>query len=115
MLKAQLNRDHERSNSSWLGRVACPRAFVILLLILLSGESAIPRQPNLNIASFDRARVLKAAKEYLSEKPITITASSSPRSVGGLHDFFSEADYWWPDPKDPIAHGWEAWLAPAPL
>jgi hypothetical protein len=24
-----------------------------------------------------------------------------PRSAGGLHDFFSEADYWWPDPKNP--------------
>src|SRR5213596_2670711 len=101
MLKAQLNRDHERSNSSWLGSVACPRAFVILLLILLSGKSAIPRQPNLNVASFDRARVLKAANQFLSEKPITITASSSPRSAGGSHDFFSKADYWWPDPKDP--------------
>src|SRR5713226_6445588 len=101
MLEAQLNRHHERSNSSWLGRVACPRAFVVLLLIFLSSESAIPRQPNLNVANFDRARVLKAAKEYLSEQPITITASSSPRSAGGLHDFFSEADYWWPDPKDP--------------
>jgi hypothetical protein len=54
-----------------------------------------------NIAAIDRARVLKAANQYLSENPITITASSSPRSVGGLHDFFSEADYWWPDPKDP--------------
>jgi len=45
--------------------------------------------------------VLKAANQYLNEKPITITASSSPRSAGGLHDFFSEADYWWPDPNDP--------------
>ncbi len=59
------------------------------------------QQPSFDVAAFDRARVLKAAKEYLSEKPITITASSSPRSAGGLHDFFSEADYWWPDPKDP--------------
>jgi len=58
-------------------------------------------QPNFNVAIFDRARVLKAANQYLSEKPITITASSSPRSAGGRHDFFSEADYWWPDPKDP--------------
>jgi len=30
-----------------------------------------------------------------------VTASSSPRSAGGPHDFFSEADYWWPDPKNP--------------
>ncbi len=58
-------------------------------------------QKSFDVATFDRARVLKAANQYLSEKPITITASSSPRSAGGPHDFFSEADYWWPDPKDP--------------
>ncbi|HXT62996.1 MAG TPA: alginate lyase family protein [Pyrinomonadaceae bacterium] len=55
----------------------------------------------MNVAAIDRARVLKAANQYLSEKPITITASSSPRSAGGLHDYFSEGDYWWPDPANP--------------
>ena len=29
------------------------------------------------------------------------TASHSPRSAGGPHDFFSEADYWWPDADHP--------------
>jgi hypothetical protein len=37
----------------------------------------------------------------LKEAPITITASRSSRSAGGLHDFFSEGDYWWPDPQNP--------------
>ncbi|MDZ4799936.1 MAG: alginate lyase family protein [Bryobacteraceae bacterium] len=32
-----------------------------------------------------------------------MTASRSPRSAGGTHDFFSEGDYWWPDPKNPAA------------
>lgn len=45
--------------------------------------------------------MLAAAKRYLSETPRTITASSSPRSSGGRHDFFSEGDYWWPDPANP--------------
>jgi hypothetical protein len=36
----------------------------------------------------------------LNEQPITITSSHSPRSAGGLHDFFSEGDYWWPDPAN---------------
>jgi hypothetical protein len=54
-----------------------------------------------DVAAFDRARVLKPADAYLSEKPVTVTASHSPRSAGGLHDFFSEGDYWWPDPKNP--------------
>jgi hypothetical protein len=54
-----------------------------------------------DVAAFDRARVLKAARQCLSEEPLTITASHSPRSAGGLHDFFSEGDYWWPDPQNP--------------
>src|SRR5205823_14549763 len=58
------------------------------------------QRSDFDVAKFDRARVLKAANQYLSEKPITITASHSPRSAGGLHDFFSEGDYWWPDPQN---------------
>lgn len=48
-----------------------------------------------------RKNLLKAASEALAEAPITVTATSSPRSAGGKHDFFSEGDYWWPDPKNP--------------
>src|SRR5687767_3611532 len=54
-----------------------------------------------DIAELDRARVIRAADRYLKEKPVTITASRSPRSAGGPHDFFSEGDYWWPDPANP--------------
>src|SRR5450432_830075 len=54
-----------------------------------------------DVAAFDRARVLRNAQKYLSDKPATVTAAKSPRSSGGLHDFFSEGDYWWPDPKNP--------------
>jgi Alginate lyase len=45
--------------------------------------------------------VLAAADRFLKEMPVTVTASSSPRSAGGPHDFFSEGDYWWPDPQNP--------------
>jgi hypothetical protein len=54
-----------------------------------------------DVAQFDHARVIKAADSYLNDQPVTVTASHSPRSAGGLHDFFSEGDYWWPDPKNP--------------
>jgi len=53
------------------------------------------------LVKFERGRVLRAANQYLKEQPLTITASSSPRSAGGVHDFFSEGDYWWPDPQNP--------------
>ena len=55
----------------------------------------------LDLAALERGRVLRAANKYLQEKPITITSYHSDRSAGGLHDYFSEADYFWPDPKNP--------------
>src|SRR5260221_1264412 len=59
------------------------------------------RVPRLDVAAIERRRVLEAARRYLAEAPATVTAASSPRSAGGPHDFFSEGDYWWPDPANP--------------
>jgi hypothetical protein len=53
------------------------------------------------VAETDRHRILSAAEEYVSQKPLTITAFPAKRSAGGPHDFFSQADYFWPNPKDP--------------
>jgi hypothetical protein len=53
-----------------------------------------------DIRAIERGRVVKAAEAYLKEAPVTVTASHSPRSTGGPHDYFSEGDYWWPDPKN---------------
>jgi hypothetical protein len=64
-------------------------------------SAADERPTGFDLAVFERPRVLAEAKRYLQQPPITITASSSPRSAGGKHDYFSEGDYWWPDPKDP--------------
>jgi hypothetical protein len=49
----------------------------------------------------ERNRVTAAADRYLKETPITVTATRAPRSAGGPHDYFSEGDYWWPDPQNP--------------
>jgi hypothetical protein len=53
------------------------------------------------LARVERARVLAAADRYLKEQPVTVTATRAARSAGGPHDFYSEGDYWWPDPKNP--------------
>jgi hypothetical protein len=45
-------------------------------------------------------KVLDEAAWALQQEPVTVTAQSSPRSAGGKHDFFSEGDYWWPNPKN---------------
>ncbi|MCG8687740.1 MAG: alginate lyase family protein, partial [Desulfobacterales bacterium] len=41
------------------------------------------------------------AKSYRKAEPHTVTAERCARSQGGVHDFYSEGDYWWPDPNDP--------------
>jgi len=74
---------------------------MLTFLIVGSLLAASAAAPVFDVAAFDRERVLKAADAYLDEKPITVTASRCPRSTGGPHDFFSEGDYWWPDPANP--------------
>ena len=54
-----------------------------------------------DLRQIERARVLRFANQCLKEAPITVTAAASPRSAGGPHDYFSEGDYWWPDPANP--------------
>ena len=48
-----------------------------------------------------KSETLKKAEKLLNENPVTVTAASCKRSAGGKHDFYSEGDYWWPDPANP--------------
>jgi hypothetical protein len=53
------------------------------------------------VARTDRARILEAASRYV-ELPIrTIISFPSENSPGGIHDFYSQADYFWPNPANP--------------
>jgi hypothetical protein len=70
---------------------------LVLVAVVYPQGQAAP----LNLKNLERDRVVEAANRYLGEAPITVTASTSVRSAGGVHDFFSEADYWWPDPDNP--------------
>jgi hypothetical protein len=95
--------------------MGCTAQAEALVKVRTNGATVIPLLPALclaafgpaawaaqfDVAAFDGSRVLEAANVYLKEKPVTITAAHSPRSAGGLHDFFSEGDYWWPDPAHP--------------
>jgi hypothetical protein len=78
------------------------KPLLVLLLAACLSVSAQPSQPpSIDVVQLDRARVLSAAQADLAEQPLTITAFPAPRSSGGLHDFYSEGDYWWPDPAHP--------------
>src|ERR1700760_3699673 len=65
------------------------------------GADDILNHPRKSVETLERRRVLKAAEQYLHEQPETIVSKRASRSAGGPHDYFSEADYFWPDPKNP--------------
>ncbi|HWC58346.1 MAG TPA: alginate lyase family protein [Verrucomicrobiae bacterium] len=52
------------------------------------------------VAEIDRARILKLANEALTLTPPAITDHIATNSAGGPHDFFSQADYTWPNPTN---------------
>jgi hypothetical protein len=75
------------------------RKFLVLSSVALADR--LRGKERVGINSIEHTRILKAANKYLNEAPVTITSAQSPRSTGGKHDYFSEGDYWWPDPKNP--------------
>lgn len=50
------------------------------------------------IAAVLRKQIMQEAAWAMQQEPVTVTAAASPRSAGGKHDFYSEGDYWWPNP-----------------
>jgi hypothetical protein len=82
---------------------------LILIAIIFISEAAFSyKQPLPENFQIEKAaekllkrQILTEAAWAMKQEPITVTASFCPRSAGGTHDFFSEADYFWPDPKNP--------------
>jgi hypothetical protein len=63
--------------------------------------AAQPAKFTVNVAAIDKDRILKAASAALEMAPLTITKHKAKLSKGGPNDFYSNGDYWWPDPKKP--------------
>ena len=61
----------------------------------------LPAHPELDVAAIDRQRILQAASAALTLPSITITAYHAKLSEGGPNDYYSNGDYWWPDPTKP--------------
>ncbi len=72
------------------------------LLVVVAVAICWPAVANpFDIVDVERTRILDKAAKYMDERPVTVTAARCDRSEGGLHDFYSEGDYWWPDPENP--------------
>jgi len=74
----------------------CP-GLVAGLLILAAGAGRAGPPPR-DVGQIDQDRILHAAGTVLQQAPVTITAFRAKLSEGGPNDFYSNGDYWWPNP-----------------
>lgn len=77
---------------------------ILTVILVLTGTTFVGcsiSKTVFNLDATEKIRVLKNAELYFNEKPETVTSIFCDRSTGTNHDFFSEGDYWWPDPQNP--------------
>lgn len=48
---------------------------------------------------FDKEWIVRHADASLKAEPVHITDAVARMSEGGIHDFYSNGDYWWPNPE----------------
>jgi beta-galactosidase len=72
-----------------------------LRLTNTAAQKSAGKAARLDVAAIDRVRILKAANEALGFPPLTITTHRAKFSEGSPNDFYSNGDYWWPDPTKP--------------
>ena len=72
----------------------------LLLLLILSVCNATAFE-GIDLVEVENSRIIQKASAYLELAPLTVTAYPAKRSAGSAHDFYSEGDYWWPDPESP--------------
>lgn len=77
--------------------------YVLFLCFVFAFQAKADDAYTADAAKVLKKQILQEAKWALAQVPITVTAQNSPRSAGGKHDYFSEGDYWWPDPTNPKA------------
>ncbi|HEV2693313.1 MAG TPA: alginate lyase family protein [Verrucomicrobiae bacterium] len=78
-------------------RTALP--YTLAALLLLTTVPASAAVPPLDVAAIDHDRILHAADTAITLAPVTITTTRAKLSEGGPHDFYSNGDYWWPNPN----------------
>lgn len=75
--------------------------FLPVILVVLTASAQSTKPLSKKVAEVLRPGILKNAQWALAQQPVTVTATRSERSAGGIHDFYSEGDYWWPNSEDP--------------
>lgn len=74
----------------------------VLIAALLAAPAAWAKPPAApDIRAIERRRLVPQSGILLAAPPRTIATIPAPRSPAGRHDYYSEGDYWWPDPASP--------------
>ncbi len=76
-------------------------ALFISAILLLIYSCTNKQDWNADAISILKETTLKKAEWAMKQEPQTITSFRCERSAGDEHDFYSEGDYWWPNPTDP--------------
>jgi hypothetical protein len=77
---------------------------IFFLLIACATPHSNQNKPSttyIQVVDVLRKQIMEEADWALRQEPTTVTDQTSPRSAGDKHDFFSEGDYWWPNPASP--------------
>lgn len=78
----------------------CSTVLIVAALVLLIGfgnrsdDTSFYSEP---LESY----TIAMADSLMTVPPATVTCFIAERSEGGIHDFYSEGDYWWPDSLNP--------------
>ncbi len=75
--------------------------FLLMYLPFTSCNHTDSNEIKNQVVSDIRDSEIERAQSFLDSVPVTVTGSYCERSAGNRHDFYSEGDYWWPDPEDP--------------
>lgn len=72
-------------------------SITVLIFCRCSGETQLKQQ----VTDLLHSEVILRGNQALGQEVATVTSFVAPRSAGGVHDFYSEGDYWWPNPESP--------------
>ncbi|HBL76515.1 MAG: alginate lyase [Bacteroidetes bacterium GWF2_42_66] len=77
-----------------------PFAILVFSTLMISCATDISKELRKQVLDDIRPSAIEKADSFLSIPPVTVTDFQCVRSAGGRHDFYSEGDYWWPDPEN---------------
>jgi len=76
--------------------------WLYLMVMVIFSSGCLEKKAEVSYISPEEQKfIIETATGFLDSLPVTVTDFVCERSAGGRHDFYSEGDYWWPDPENP--------------